>query len=129
VTLRQSTDTLAIDDPEVAEALRQIRDHACEGLRVDDLLGQVAVSRSSLERRFRSLVGRSPKAEISRVQLDRAKQLLSESHMTLDAVAARSGFRDARYLCDVFAKRVGMTPRAYREQTRRSPATYAADPR
>jgi LacI family transcriptional regulator len=119
VVLRQSTDTLAVDDPAIAAALRLIRRHACEGLRVDDLLDQVHLSRSVLERRFRHLVGRSPKAEISRVQLEGAKQLLSESNLSIDVVAARSGFRDGRYLCDVFAKKVGMTPSAYREQTRR----------
>jgi LacI family transcriptional regulator len=119
VVLRQSTDTLAVEDPEVVAVLRYIRHHAYEGLLVDDLLAQIPFSRSVLERRFRALVGRSPKAEISRVQLERAKLLLSESHLPLDVVAARSGFRDARYLCDVFAKRVGMTPKTYREQTRR----------
>jgi LacI family transcriptional regulator len=119
VVLRQSTDTLAVEDPEIVAVLRYIRSHAHEGLLVDDLLAQIPFSRSVLERRFRALVGRSPKAEISRVQLERAKLLLSESHLPLDVVAARSGFRDARYLCDVFAKRVGMTPKTYREQTRR----------
>jgi LacI family transcriptional regulator len=127
VVLRQSTDTLAVDDPEVAAALRYVRDHACEGLRVEDLLEQVLLSRSVLERRFRSLVGRSPKSEISRVQLERAKQLLSGSHLPIDAVAAKSGFRDARYLCDVFARKVGMTPGAYREQTRRDPRSSPHD--
>ncbi len=120
VALRQSTDTLAVDDPEIASALRHIRDHACQGLRVGDVLDQVPLSRSVLERRFRAIVGRTPKAEIARVQLERAKQLLSESHLAIDVVAARSGFRDARYLCDVFAKKVGVTPGAYREQTRRA---------
>jgi LacI family transcriptional regulator len=120
VVLRQSTDTLAVDDPDVAESLRYIRSHACEGLRVEELLGQVHLSRSLLERRFHTLVGRTPKAEISRVQLERAKQLLSETHLPLDAVAAKSGFRDARYLCDVFARKVGVTPGTYREQTRRA---------
>lgn len=127
VALRQSTDTLAIDDPDVAAALRHIREHACRGLRVEDVLERVPLSRSVLERRFRALVGRSPKAEISRVQLDRAKGLLSESHLTIDVVAARSGFRDARYLCDVFARKMGMTPGAYRERTRRSPRPFPHD--
>lgn len=127
VALRQSTDTLAVDDPEIAAALRHIRGRACEGLRVEDLLRSIPVSRSVLERRFRALVDRSPKAEITRVQLERAKGLLSESHLTIDAVAARSGFRDARYLCDVFARKVGMTPGAYREQTRRAPRPFPHD--
>ena len=38
---------------------RFIREHACEGIGVDDVLSQVPVSRSVLQRRFRSLLGRS----------------------------------------------------------------------
>ena len=127
VVLRQSTDLLAVDDPAIASALRFIREHACEGILVDDLLGQVALSRSALERRFHALVGRSPKAEISRCQLERAKQLLSETHLSIDVVAARSGYRDARYLCDVFSRKVGTTPGTYREQTRRTPRLHPLD--
>src|SRR5439155_12997528 len=43
VRCRQSTDLLAIEDPEVAKAVRFIREHACEGIRVDDVLDQVAL--------------------------------------------------------------------------------------
>jgi LacI family transcriptional regulator len=124
VVLRQSTDTLAVDDPAIAAALRHIRGHACEGLRVDDLLDQIHLSRSVLERRFQRLVGRSPKAEIFRVQLERAKQLLTESNLSIDVVAGRSGFRDGRYLCDVFARKVRMTPGTYREQMRRDSPSH-----
>jgi LacI family transcriptional regulator len=72
VVLRQSTDTLAVDDPAIAAALRHIRCHTCEGLRVDDLLDQIYLSQSVLEWRFHRIVGRSPKAEIFRVQLERS---------------------------------------------------------
>jgi LacI family transcriptional regulator len=124
VVLRQSTDTLAVDDPAIAAALRHIRCHACEGLLVDDLLDQIHLSRSVLERRFHRIVGRSPKAEIFRVQLQRAKQLLSESNLSIDVVAGKTGFRDGRYLCDVFARKVRMTPRTYREQMRRESPSH-----
>jgi len=53
VRCRQSTDLLAIEDPEISKAVRFIREHACEGIRVDDVLEEVALSRRSLEKRFR----------------------------------------------------------------------------
>ena len=53
ITTRQSTDVLAIDDPDVAAAVRYIREHACRGAGVEDVLEHVPVSRSILERRFR----------------------------------------------------------------------------
>jgi AraC-like DNA-binding protein len=51
--------------------------------------------------------------------------LLAESDLSIDVVAARSGFRDGRYLCDVFATKVKMTPGTYREQTRREPRGHS----
>jgi LacI family transcriptional regulator len=121
VILRQSTDVVAVDDPDIAAALQFMRRHACEGLRVDELLARIPLSRRLLERRFSELIGRSPKAEITGVQLERAKQLLADTHLALDVIAAKTGFRDARYLCDVFTRKVGMTPGTYRKQTRKAP--------
>ena len=76
VTTRQSTDILAIDDPQIAAAVRFIREHACEGLKIAQLLAHSTISRPVLERRFRKFLNRSPQAEIRRVQLARARQLL-----------------------------------------------------
>src|SRR5262249_48140386 len=48
VVARLSTDVLAIEDRELAAALRFIREHAYEGIRMDDVLRAVPVSRSTL---------------------------------------------------------------------------------
>jgi LacI family transcriptional regulator len=59
VATRLSSDVTAIADPDVAMAMRFIREHACLGIRVDDVLARVPVSRRVLQRRFRGLLGRS----------------------------------------------------------------------
>ena len=82
-------------------------------------LRAVPVSRSTLERGLRGLLGRSPHEEIRRVQLDRARQLLAETDLKLTAVAARSGLRHAQYLCEAFKARYGLTPGRYRAKHRR----------
>ncbi len=76
VVTRQSTDVLAVDDADVAAALRHIRQHAVEGLSVKQLLEAVPVNRRTLERRFVSVLGHTPLEEIRRIRLDRAKVLL-----------------------------------------------------
>ena len=76
---RASTDILAIDDDAVVRALRFVRDHACDGIGVDDVVRQVPLSRSVLERKFRKAVRRSINNEIVRVRLNRAVQLLCET--------------------------------------------------
>lgn len=114
IAVRQSSDILAIDDADVAAALRFIHDHAAEGVHVEDVLAQVPVSRRVLETRFRELVGRTPHQEILRVQIDRVKQLLATTDLTLEAIAHRCGFRHAEYMNVVFKRLCGTTPGKFR---------------
>jgi len=116
VVTRRSTDVLAIDDQEVALALRHIRDHACTGLDVAALLRAVPLSRSVLERRFSTILGRSPKAEILRVRLNRVCQLLAESDLSLAEVARKCGFQHPEYMARLFRKKLGVTPGEYRKR-------------
>jgi LacI family transcriptional regulator len=118
VRCRQSTDLLAIEDPEVAKAVRFIREHACEGIRVDDVLDQVALSRRALEKRFRSAVGRPPHMEIRRAQLERVKELLVGSDFKLEKIAEVTGFSSAQYLAGLFHRIMKMTPGAWRQAGR-----------
>lgn len=119
VATRRSTDVLALDDRHVASALRYIREHACEGIGVDAVLKCVPLSRSSLERRFLKHLGRAPKAEILRVQLERARQLLVETDWTLNDVAERSGFRHTEHFCTLFKSKTGQTPGRFRRSNQR----------
>lgn len=116
VTARQSTDVLAIDDPHVAAAVRYIREHACAGASVDDVLARVPLSRTILERRFRKYLGRSPQAEIRFVQLKRAKQLLAETDLRLERIAELAGYEHPEYLSVVFKRETGQTPGQFRRQ-------------
>ncbi|MBN1910097.1 MAG: DNA-binding transcriptional regulator [Pirellulales bacterium] len=116
VVVRRSSDILATDDPEVVSALRFIRAHAYEGIHVGDVVRHVLISRSSLERRFRSVLGRTPSDEIHRLQMDRAQELLAETALPLSTVAERSGFRSRNYFSEVFHHSTGMTPGQYRRK-------------
>lgn len=118
IVVRESSDVLAIEDQEVSQAIRFIREHACEGINVDDVLQQVPLSRRVLEARFKKLIGRSPHDEIDRVQLGRVKELLRETDLSLAEIAHRAGFRHVEYLSVVFKKKVGVPPSAYRKNSR-----------
>jgi LacI family transcriptional regulator len=121
VVARQSSDITRIDDPDVAASLTFIRQNACSGASVEDVVAHVAVSRSILERRFRKHVGHSPQTEIRRVQLKRVKQLLTETDLSLEAIARLAGYVHPEYMSVVFKRVTGATPGQYREQTRLRP--------
>jgi LacI family transcriptional regulator len=116
VVTRRSTDIVAIDDLEVVAALQIIRRDHGRTLSVADVATEVAVSRRYLERRFRTLVGRSILEEIQRVRLEYAKRLLIETAHPIATVADMSGFGSSAYFSQFFQKRVGTTPRRFRTQ-------------
>lgn len=115
---RRSSDMLSIDDQEVASAIRYVREHAIDGIRVSDVVSQAARSPSTLERRVKSLLGRTIKAEITRVRLTHAKRLLAETEFSIAKIAPRSGFAEAKYFCEVFRKHESVTPTEYRRRFR-----------
>lgn len=113
---RQSTDVIACQDAELAAAVRFIRERACTGIDVPAVLKAAGSSRSTLDRKFLATLGRTIHAEIQRVQLERAKQLLAETSLLVRHIARRCGFRYAEYLTAVFRRHTGQSPLEYRRQ-------------
>lgn len=118
ITTRQSTEVLAIDNAELAQAIRFIREHAAEAITVESILQAVPISRRQLEIDFRKTLRRSPAAEIRRVRMERAKDLLHRSAMSIPEVASASGFGSPEYLATAFKHEMGVTPLKYRNQVR-----------
>jgi LacI family transcriptional regulator len=116
IVVRRSSDIIAVEDTDVAVALGYIQTRASSGVKVQDVVGAVAVSRSHLERRFKAAVGRTLHDEIRRVRLDRAKLLLAETSLPLKQIAMQSGFRTVQHLTQVFGQFIGVTPAQYRGQ-------------
>lgn len=124
VVARRSTESLAVEDRQMATAIRFVRERACEGIDVSDLLKAVPMSRSTLERRFAKVIGHSPKDEIMRVRINRAKQLLAETSFPVEMISEKIGFERSEYLSRIFKKKVGITPLHFRKQGK---AAAAAD--
>ncbi len=123
VSSRLSTDVFSVDDQEFAAAVRLIRENACHGIVVPDLLDRVPMSRSTLERRFRDYLGRSPRAEIRGVQINQAKRLLAETDHPIRRIAELVGFDHTEYFHVVFKREAGLTPGQYRRASQATPRT------
>ena len=83
---------------------------------MSDVMAGAPVSRRKLEARFKKLIGRTPHDEIDRVRLNRVKELLRETRLSLAEIAQRAGFEHVEYLSVVFKKKVGMPPSDYRRK-------------
>lgn len=117
VAVRPSTDVLAIEDRSVATALSYIRRKACARLSVEEVVKNAFTSRSQLEKKFRKHLGRSPQAEIRRVQVAKIKQLLQETDYPLKRIAEMAGFEHVEYMSVVFKRLTGDSPGAFRRNT------------
>jgi len=118
VRRRQSTDVLAIDDPLVVQAVRYIREHACDRIGVNEVLRAVPLSRRVFEARFKTRLGRTPHEEIVRVRMERVKQLLLETDLSIESIAARAGFEHEEYMSVAFKREVGLPPGRFRQEHR-----------
>lgn len=120
VVTRQSTDTLAISDRSLIQALTFIRENSEKPIQVRDVAGRAGVSRRVLERRFKEVLGSTPAEHIRRAHLDRAKRLLSETNLAMPEVAEASGFGSPAYMSFIFREELETTPLRYRREARGS---------
>ncbi len=111
---RRSTDVLAFADPELSELVRHIRQHACDGLTIGQLVKHAGMSRATLDRMFHRNLGHTPHAEIIRVRLNRVKELLSGSDLALKQIARMTGFTHDETLYRIFKRTTGQTPSEFR---------------
>lgn len=114
IVFRNSTDMTRSAYPEVARALRFIRNHANEFIDVTNVLNVVPVSRRWLEMKFKTEVGHGIYKEIRRVHIERAKELLMTTDWSVSRIAKESGFNNTERFDFAFQKLTGMSATEYR---------------
>lgn len=105
---------LARADPTMAEFERWVRERLSEPLRISDAARDLGISERTLQRTTASVVGMSPLHFIHQVRLDEATFLLRDTSMSMGAIAAAVGYRDAGTLRALVRKRRHSTLRALR---------------
>lgn len=118
IATRRSTESTALDDPLVARACRIIREKACSGLTVQELVQALNVSKSHFYQRFRTVLNRLPHEEILRARLRNAQSLLRETQLPVEEIALRCGFEHPEYLNVAFKRELGASPSRFRRDFR-----------
>jgi LacI family transcriptional regulator len=116
VEARQSTDLLAVEDPDIAQTLIFIRQHSNEPIQVSDILEAVAVSRRNLELRFQKILGRSIHKEINRVRIGEITKLLIETDMPIARIAIKANYSCREHMARFFRSETGMAMAEYRRK-------------
>jgi LacI family transcriptional regulator len=111
---RRSSSALAVNDPSLAKAMEYIRLNACGGITIDQISRHCGLSRTVLQRRFRSHLNRTVGESILNEKLTRAKELLHSSSQSISHIAEQSGFNTQEYMSQVFRKHFQRSPRQFR---------------
>lgn len=116
--IRRASTTLGESraDPRVAEASAYIREHACEGIGVDDVVRHMGCSRWFAMKKYLEATGRSIFDEIREARFASAMVLLAQRGVQIGVIADRCGWKSPAAFRTYFEKRLGMTMSAWRTQ-------------
>lgn len=114
---RESTNILAVTAPRVADAVRIIRNRApTYPLRVNELLEQLDVSYSGLNKLFSAALNTTPKQEINRVRLETFRRLLATTDWTTERIADHMHFESAEDARRFFRRESGVSASDFRRE-------------
>ena len=95
--------------------LQHIRVHYAADVGIDDLSAVIGVTPQYLCKLFRQALDMRPFEYLASFRVSKAKELLvSDPGLSIAEIARAVGFSDSNYLCRVFKKAEGMSPRAFR---------------
>jgi AraC-like DNA-binding protein len=106
----------ALRDPQVGAALGLIHGAPERPWSVAALAAEVGLARSSFSARFHALVGEPPLQYLKHWRLAKAASMLRDSELTVAEIAAQIGYETEAALSKAFKHRMGLGPRAYRQQ-------------
>ncbi|WP_199609739.1 GlxA family transcriptional regulator [Flocculibacter collagenilyticus] len=79
---------------------------------------QVGMSERTFSRRFKQSTGMTPLNWLREVKMQKARELLRATNLTIEAIAEHTGFLDAAYFSRLFKKLVSISPKQYRKMVR-----------
>ncbi len=118
VVVRESSNLTAVDDLELRRALEYLRQHYQEPISLQGVCAALRINRRTLELKCRKYLGRTPRTELIRLRVEKAKDLLVQTESKIDWIAQQCGFNDAERLSVVFRAATGIPPSVYRKQYR-----------
>lgn len=103
-------------DEDIKKAQNLIENNFRERIRVDELSSKCALSRRSLERRFKKATNNTVSEYIRRVKIEAAKKSFETSRKNITEVMFDIGYSDTKAFRGIFKKITGMTPFDYRNK-------------
>jgi LacI family transcriptional regulator len=114
ITIRQSTDALAVTDPLIRSLLEYLKANFKHSIGTVELADMFNISRRNLEMRFRSSMHTSIREHLIHIRIEEAKRLLHFTNEPIETIAALTGFCHAPHFSNTFKKQEGLSPLRWR---------------
>ncbi len=114
VVERESTTVILEQDPVVAKAVQFIRANFAQPITVESVVQVCAVSRRTLEVRFKQARGCTIHTEIAQTRLEHACRLLGQTDMTMETIAGECAFSNVQRFHILFKRAYACTPGQWR---------------
>ncbi len=101
----------------IAEAITHLERRSDEEIRLDELAEIAGMPKRTFIRAFQAATGSTPIAYLIQLRVGRAATLLRGGDESITDIAFRVGFSDSNYFTRQFRRLLGVTPRAYRQQS------------
>ncbi len=118
VVSRLSTDSYAVANPLVANALHWIKNHFYDGIQATDVAEAMGVTQQGLQKAFANCYSKSPGQEIRYQRTHAVAHLLQTTEANLDEIAKNCGYYSVNSLINSFRAEHGTTPGNYRKRLR-----------
>jgi LacI family transcriptional regulator len=116
IVTRQSTNIMAIEDQQVADAVNFIHKNSRQMLQVRDVAEAAGLSRRALEQRFRKVLSRSVHEEIKYNRVNLMANMLIGTNLSLSQIAGLLGYPDTSNISHYFKQQRGISPSDYRRK-------------
>lgn len=119
IVSRRSTDVLAVPDVKLATAVSFLLCNYMNLISIEDAAQAAGISGSMLARLFRRHLGKTAVTFLQELRLNRIRDLLDGTELTLSEIARQTGYGSDMSLSLAFKREVGMTPGLYRLSRRK----------
>ncbi|MGC6424859.1 MAG: substrate-binding domain-containing protein [Lentimonas sp.] len=116
VIIRASSDELMIEDDIVRSAIRYLKNNLAEKTGTPEVAAELGVSRSMLNQRFQKVMQTSLHKSLMKLRLNKAAELLTYTNLSIEHIAAVTGFTHASHLSNSFKAHFKQSPLAYRKE-------------
>jgi AraC-type DNA-binding domain-containing proteins len=99
----------------VEQSIQYIQKYSNQNITLEELAGEVSLSSYYLAHIFKKQTGYAPMEYVLKIRLEKAFLLLVHSQKTINEIAYETGYGSPAAFTNIFTRKIGLSPTAYRK--------------